>query len=137
MLSRGKPLAHFYDYYPPEPGEEIVPRAAFAPHVLSGEFEERIYVEPVEPDQETPGVRGVYHVLYARSDEAWRIDAYIAMQFESGEAGWSERFERLQGTLLGYTDRENDLHIEQLLAGPMAERWPWLRRLVAERARGR
>ena len=78
-------------------------------------------------------MRGVYHVLYARADEAWRIDAYVAMQIESRRVGWSEQLERLQGSLLGYTDRENDLHMEHLLAGPMVQRWPWLRRLAATR----
>jgi hypothetical protein len=133
MLARGKPLAHFSESYPPEPDEEIVPNDAFAPHVLSGLFVQRLYVELIAPDPKFPEIQGIYHALYARADEAWRIDAYIAMKMEVEKVGWSERFERLQGSLLGYSDHENDMNIEHLLAGPMVQRWPWLRTLAAER----
>ena len=132
MLTRGKPLAHFSDYYPPEPSEEIVPCDAFAPYVRSGQFEERLFVELQEPDTTASHVRGVYHALYAVAGEVWRIDAYIAMLREANDVGWNERFERLQGSLLGYTDRENDLHIAQLLTSPMVDRWPWLGRLASD-----
>src|SRR4029434_7601300 len=98
MLTRGKPLAHFSDYYPPEPSEEIVPSEAFAPYIRSGHFEERLFVELQGPDASAPHVRGVYHALYAVAGEAWRIDAYIAMLREANDVGWNERFERLQGS---------------------------------------
>jgi len=132
MLSGAKPLAHFSDYYPPEPSEEIVPSEAFASYVQSGQFEERLFVEIQEADSSAPLVRGVYHALYALASEAWRVDAYIAMLREASEIGWNERFERLKGSLLGYTDRENDAHIARLLASPMVNRWPWLCRLAAD-----
>ena len=128
MLARRKPLAHFSDYYPPEPSEDVIPGAAFSPYVSSGLFEERLFVELQAPDASSPHIRGILHALYALAAESWRIDAYIAMQREGSELGWNERLERLQGSLLGYTDRENDLHIERLLASPMASRWPWLSR---------
>jgi len=133
MLAGGKPLAHFYDYYPPEPPEEIVPSEAFAPYVDSGLFEQRVFVELGDPDPAAPQIRGVYHVLYALATEAWRIDAFIAMTCEARVVGWNERFERLEGSLLGYTDLENDRHIERLLSGPMVDHWPWLRRLLNSR----
>jgi len=133
MLERGKPLAHFADSYPPEPDEDIVPRQAFAPYVDSGRFVERLFVALEPRDPAAPAVRGLFHAFYARADEAWRIDAFIAMIGEAEKLGWSEHFERREGSLLGYTDHENDLHIERLLAGPMVARWPWLRRLAASR----
>jgi len=46
-------------------------------------------------------VRGVRHLFYARTGEGWRIDAYIMMMAAAAKAGWSEGFERLQGSLLG------------------------------------
>ena len=131
MLARGKPLAHFSDYYPPEPSEEVIPMGAFAPYVASGHFEERIFVEIQELDTSVPDVRGVYHALYALAREAWRIDAYISMLQEANACGWDERFERLQGRLLGYSDQENDLHIRRLLSSPMVDRWPWLAKLAS------
>jgi hypothetical protein len=133
MLTRGKPLAHFCDYYPPDPIEEIIPREAFAPHVESGRFVERLYVELMARDPSVPTVRGVLHALYAQRIEAWRIDEYIAMQTEGAVAGWSERLERLQGTLLGYSERENDQHVDRALANPATQGWPWVRRAIASR----
>jgi hypothetical protein len=134
MLMRGKPLSHFSDAYPPEPDEQIIPRAAFAPHVANGTFEMRVFVEPLtkSPAPQTPQVRGTIHVFYARPHEAWRVDAYIAMMAAAAKAGWSEGFERLQGSLLGYTEAQNDAHIEHLLRAPHAVDFPWLRRMLTE-----
>ena len=136
MLTRGKPLAHFCDYYPPEPDEAVIPQATFRPHVKSELVEERRYVELQQLPVRVPQPRGVLHVLYARRGEGWRIDAYIAMQYEADQAGWSERFERLQGSLLGYTDHENDLHINRLLETPAAQVFPWLKRLADSQRHG-
>jgi len=125
MLERGKPLAHFYDVYPPVPAEEIIPRKSFAPHVASGQFEVRVYVEPMEERLlRAPHVRGTIHFLYALADQFWRIDAYISMQQEASSMGWTERLERLQGTLLGYTDAQNDAHIARLKS---RSQYQWLK----------
>lgn len=134
MLNRGKPLAHFSDAYPPDPNDEIIPRRAFAPHVSAGTFEMRELVTLLsEPLPASPLVRGSIHVFYARPAEEWRIDAYIAMLAAADRAGWSDDFERLEGTLLGYTDAENDAHIERMLRSPQARHFPWLRTLLAKR----
>jgi hypothetical protein len=85
------------------------------------------------PPSEAPHLRGSLHVFYARPTEAWRIDAYIAMMAAASKAGWSEGFERLEGTLLGYTEQQNDIHIETLLKSPHAERFPWVVRLRRQR----
>jgi hypothetical protein len=136
MLTRGKPLAAFSDSYPPVPPEDTIPRKAFAPHVARGDFEMRIYVEPLAqpPSPDYAHVRGTIRVLYARSSEAWRIDAYIGMWAAASKCEWSEELERLEGTLLGYSDWENDAHIEHALRSPHALRFPWLRRLAEQRA---
>jgi hypothetical protein len=52
-------------------------------------------------------------VLYALRGEEWRIDAYILMRKTADKSGWNEGFERLEGSLLGYLDWQNDFHIEQ------------------------
>src|ERR1700733_10367304 len=84
MLGRGKPLAHFCDAYPPDPVEEIIPRAAFRPHVQSGRFDSCEFVELLsEPLTNAPQVRGTIHVLYAQKEEAWRFDAYLALNAEA------------------------------------------------------
>ena len=131
MLSRGKPLAHFCDAYPPLPLEDVIPRKSFNPHVLSGKFELRIFVAPLI-DSTPVGAqhtKGTIHFLYSTRPESWRIDAYIAMLSEAARTGWSEHFERLQGTLLGYLDWQNDAHIASVLKNPDVSHWPWVRRL--------
>jgi hypothetical protein len=90
----------------------------------------REFVEPLrEPaPQRHPDARGIRHVLYARSAEAWRIDAYIMMLAAAAKARWSEGFERLEGSLLGYEEWQTDLHLERLRAGPHAKKFYWLRK---------
>jgi hypothetical protein len=93
MLTRGKPLAHFYDAYPPEPDEEVIPRSAFAPYVADGTFEKCEFVELLEAQlPHIPQVRGTIHVFYARKSELWRIDAHIRMKV--GGQGRVERASR-------------------------------------------
>jgi len=103
MLDRGKPLAHFSDAYPSDPDEEIVPELAFAPYVQAGKFVTREFVELLQGPRpkDHPEILGIRHVFYARPSEAWRIDAYIMMMAAAEKAGWSEGFERLEGSLLG------------------------------------
>jgi hypothetical protein len=129
MLAGSKPLAHFCDAYPPEPSEDIIPAAAFAPYVADGRFLTRMYVELLchAPPAGHEHVRGTLHVFYARPSEEWRIDAYIQLQVSSANAGWSEAFERRQGTLLGYEAWQCDLHMEALRANPVSRDWYWLR----------
>lgn len=134
MLHRGKPLAHFCDAYPSEPDEEIFPERRFAPYVESGKFTKLEFVEVLwgPPLKDHPHVRGIRHLFYARAGEAWRIDAYITMMFAAAKAGWSEGFERLQGSLLGYEEWQIDAHLERLRASPHAKNFYWLRRPAAK-----
>jgi hypothetical protein len=128
MLNKGKPLAHFSDEYPSGPDEEIIPELAFAPYVREGKFVMREFVEPLREPASKGHVRGIRHVFYAQSAEAWRIDAYIMMLAAAVKAGWSEGFERLEGSLLGYEEWQTDLHLERLRAGPHAKKFYWLRK---------
>ena len=135
MLNRGKPLAHFSDYYPPEPDEDIVPQRAFAPFVSSGLFEMRAVVRLLTgpPPKRAPYVRGALHIFYAPPRESWRVDAFLELLDASDRHGWSEEFERREGTLLGYSPAQNDAHIERMLKSPHALDFPWLRRLLKQR----
>ncbi len=128
MLERGKPLAHFSDEYPAEPDEEVVPELAFAPYVASGRFVSREFVIPETPPPGHPHIRGIRHVFYARAAEAWRIDAFIMMLAAAAKVGWSEGFERLEGSLLGYEEWQTDIHLERLRAGSHAKMFWWLRK---------
>ena len=130
MLERGKPLAHFCDAYPAEPNEEIFPEEAFRPYVENGTLVKREFVELLRepPPREHPHIRGNRHLFYARLSEAWRIDAYILMMAAAAKAGWSEGFERFQGSLLGYEEWQTDVHLERLRASPHAKNFYWLRK---------
>jgi hypothetical protein len=73
-------------------------------------------------------VRGTRHLFYARPSEAWRIDAYIMMMAAAVKSGWSEGFERLEGSLLGYEEWQTDVHLERLRTSPHAKNFYWLRK---------
>jgi len=130
MLHRGKPLAHFYDVYPSETNDVVIPEDAFAPYVANGTFEKRAFVElrPEPPTASAPHIRGTIHVFYAPPRHSWRIDAYIMMMAAAAKAGWSEGFELLEGSLLGYEEWQTDVHLERLRASAHSKRLYWLRR---------
>ncbi len=56
-------------------------------------------------------------VYYALPQEAWRIPAHELLLDELHKGRWSPALERLQGALLGYTDAENDIHLQRQAAG--------------------
>jgi hypothetical protein len=110
MLAGTKPLAAFVG--PHRPGEEDIgiPERVFAPHVASGRFVMRETIEPPLSDWDPPTRR----VLYALPHEAWRIDAYLLLWRTAEKSGWNDGFERMQGSLLGYEDWQNDWHIAHM-----------------------
>jgi hypothetical protein len=128
MLAGKKPLAHFSDAHPQEPNEEIIPLEAFAPYVANGRFVMRQFVSflRIRPPVGYEHIRGVLNVLYARPSEEWRIDAYCLMLSVSDKAGWSEGFERMQGSLLGYEEWQSDLHMAELRADERLKNSAWV-----------
>lgn len=119
MLAGSKPLAAFVEDYPRVTVQEVIPEAAFEPYVLSGRFvkREKLYpgLEDGGPQRDGPR-RSIRRVLYARKDEAWRIDAYLLLHEVAVYSGWSEGFERMEGTLLGYEQWQNDAYIRMMRA---------------------
>jgi hypothetical protein len=51
-------------------------------------------------------------ILYALPSEAWRIRAYQLMDMTAHFTRWNDALERIQGSLLGYTNQQNDSLIE-------------------------
>lgn len=109
MLRGEKPLAVFSHRH--DVGGEEIPERFFAPHVEAGAIVKREHFFPPREDQTRGGTR---MVLYALPTEEWRIEAYLLLQRTAAEAGWSEGFERMQGSLLGYQDWQNDIFIEKI-----------------------
>jgi hypothetical protein len=121
MLAGKKPLAVFVDWHPSPEDEQIILARAFAPDVTSGRLVKREIVtsrcirgQPVE----------VREVLYALPREAWRIEAYLLLWATAEKSGWNAGFERLQGSLLGYEDWQNDIHIARWRPPGSADRAP-------------
>lgn len=58
------------------------------------------------------------HVYYAARGEEWRIPSMqMLLRTASKAGGWNESFERMEGTLFGYSDAENDWWIDYGLQG--------------------
>jgi hypothetical protein len=113
MLEGKKPLAMFYAEVGELPNEELIPEEAFGFHVATGRFV-----------RGKATIEGAYHpklqrkvlvkyVFFALTDEAWRIEAMKLLKKESVKSGWNETCERMEGSLLGYSDEENDAHCEK------------------------
>jgi len=115
MLEKTKPLANFIDDYPKHHDLDIIPEREFEPHVRAGRIIKREHIEVPGPDAPViNGQRiGSRRVLYALPGEEWRIDAYLQLWETMKKTGWTEQLEREEGTLLGYEDWQNDIHIER------------------------
>lgn len=108
MLAGGKPLAAFSEYCPSTALSELIPERFFEPYVVAGLFVKREYFTDRRDG------RKARHVLYAARGEEWRIDAYILMWNTAEKSGWNEGFERMEGSLLGYEEWQNDVYIEKI-----------------------
>jgi hypothetical protein len=108
MLAGKKPLAVFSEVVPEEVELDVIPEKYFAKYVDCGRFIKREVFLSFEE-------RVIRTVFYALPEESWRIDAYLLMKKVVGKVGWSEELQRMEGTLLGYDDRQNDAYIETFL----------------------
>jgi hypothetical protein len=119
MLNGRKPLAAFVEDYPRETAYEVIPESKFEPYVLSGRFvkREKIYRSLASTDpRRDEARRSIRRVLYAQTAEAWRIDAYLLLHETAELSGWNEGFERMEGTLLGYEQWQNDAYLKMVRA---------------------
>ena len=108
MLQRKKPFAAFTEAFPTDPSESYIPEELFAPHISAGIFVKREMVF-----EEFTGAK-TRIVMYARLGEEWRANAFMLLKATAKKAGWSEGFERMEGSLLGYEDWQNDIYIREV-----------------------
>ena len=116
MLKGSKPLAYFSDTFPSASDVEVIPEKLFDPYVKQGRFVKRahaISADDCGPELQRLG-RGMRILMYALPNQRWRIDAMILLLHTAAKCGWSEGFERIQGSLLGYEDLQNDIYIEKI-----------------------
>lgn len=108
MLAGKKPLSAFVGTHPPCADIEEIPERLFDKHVSLGRFIKKEYIEHLQEGSAAT----IRRVLYALPEDSWRINAYILLFQTARKAGWSEGFERIEGSLLGYTDQQNDAYLE-------------------------
>jgi hypothetical protein len=106
MLNGVKPLAAFAEEHPCLAEDSFIPERLFDPYVAAGRFIKREYVDT----RVMQGYR-LRRVLYARPEEAWRIDAYILLCHTQEKTGWNDSLERMEGHLLGYEEWQTDVHM--------------------------
>lgn len=107
MLDGSKPLAYFSDQYPATPEIKESLERLFDPYVDQRRFVKRECVTSALG-------RSTRIVMYALPNQEWRINAMILLLETAAKSGWNERFERMQGSLLGYEDWQNDTFIEKI-----------------------
>jgi hypothetical protein len=108
MLRGEKPLAVFCEWLPSNPEFDLIPEHQFAPHVEAGLLNAFEYIVDAAKG------RKIRYVLYITSGEEWRVPAYMLLKAAAAKSGWNEGFERMEGSLLGYEDWQNDVYIEQV-----------------------
>lgn len=116
MLRGTKPLAVFFDVCSDRSDFGVIfEERLFDPYVAEGRFIKRV--------QQGIRIRGsdreFCRVLYALVGEEWRVDAYILMKRVAERTGWNEALERMEGSLLGYEDWQNDVFIERFFGTNM------------------
>ena len=112
MVSGRKPLCSLIGSLPPDESFEEIPEYLFDPYVASAKLVKREYCE-VNSGQSS-SIKGLRVVLYALAAEAWRLDAYIQIRLAAKKFGWDESLMYQEGSLLGYSEPENDAWIEAL-----------------------
>ena len=84
----------------------------FEPHVRSGALIKRVMADqPFSQairNQNGDLVFGVREVFYACRGEEWRVDAHNLVWKQLAHGPWNDTLERLEGSLLDYTDAQND-----------------------------
>jgi hypothetical protein len=110
MTSGRKPMCSLIGRLPADNSFKEIPEYLFDPQVLSGKLVKREYCE-INSVQSSP-LKGLRVVLYALLGEAWRLDAYIQVRLAAKKFGWDESLTYQEGSLLGYSEPENDAWIE-------------------------
>ncbi len=103
MLEGSKPLAVFAL----EPNDTITARMVrkFDPYIANGRFVSKV-VEHFSGE-------GILQIYFALPNEAWRIDAHELLFKTACFHHWNDGFERMEGSLLGYTNEQNSIYLQQ------------------------
>lgn len=119
MRDGDKPLSVFIGRIPSDESFVEIPEHLFDAYVKNGLLIKREIKEM--QDKPVRGIEGHRVVLYAQKGQEWRLDAYALVRSLGNRIGWSEPLIRLEGTLLGYQDWQNDAYIAQMKASESAQ----------------
>jgi hypothetical protein len=108
LLDGRKKLARMSEPYPPD---RFLGEDRFDRWVTAGALHKEVVDERF--DQPHGAYLGVRTVYYTVPGEEWRIPAMkMILAASARTGGWNEYFERLEGMLFGYSDKENDWWID-------------------------
>lgn len=111
MLQGKKPMAVFSGVYPNRIGAALYADQPFEEYVAKGVINRTLKVRRVENPNTAIEVYALMRDYYTLPGEEWRIEEYEKLW---DEPKWTFKKERREGELLGYSDDENDRHIERL-----------------------
>jgi hypothetical protein len=103
MLEGTKPFAAFVDIHPSNSEDEIIPESYFEQYVKSGRI---LKFEHIERQNEE-NAHSLRHVMYALPGEEWSVNTYLMLWKLAHKYGWNDGFERIEGYLLGYEDKNS------------------------------
>lgn len=103
MLKKLKPFSYF-SFFDKDINEYKDIMNKFSPYVSSGDFFNYNFELHVD------GLR-VRYLTFSLPDESWRGPALELLKKSGLKSGWSAGMERMEGSLLGYSDYENDEYL--------------------------
>ena len=116
MLKGDKPMSFFTYRANDDSGTKEETEKAFLPYVSEGLIIK--HEHKMDRRRNDGSYVKVEYLIYTLPTETWRANALVALKEAGARSGWSEGMERMEGTLLGYSDLQNDIFIETMFRGP-------------------
>ena len=112
MIAGTKPLAVFaHERVDGFEKSDALAEQDFAPFVANGTLSEHVRTfQSQRPDGSSIDID---YYLYALKGEEWRVQAYCLLIDMLRNRGWCSHLEWLEGTLLGYTEEQNQYHLSR------------------------
>jgi hypothetical protein len=109
MLEGSKPLAMFYLDADEDEIEDFFPKSKFDQCINNGLLVGRECIITMDLSSTLGKIIRIRYFFYAKIGEEWRIDAMILLiHTENRLTIYDEGLDMMMGSLLGYSDEEND-----------------------------
>lgn len=112
MIAGKKPLAVFtHERVDGFEKSDALAEQDFSRLVANGTVSEHVRTfQSQRPDGSSVNID---HYFYTLKGEEWRVQAYCLLLNMLHNKGWCSHLEWLQGTLLGYTEEQNQYHLSR------------------------